>query len=167
MNKLLFVAVVVQLIMYAGVNAQEPATIAVKKFGFTWQVQGDSLTCSLVAPVSGWVACGFKPIKKMKGANIIIGNSIGGTATVVDHFGTDLVKHEPDTAIGGTSDVTSASCTEKEGKTTLSFTIPLNPDDTKDVKLQKGEKVKVIFSASKYDVLTKIHTMRASAEITF
>ena len=166
MNKLPAGAFVALLLIFAVVNAQEPEIVTVRKFTFSWLVHGDSLTGTLVAPVRGWVACGFKPIKKMKGANIIIGNSVEGTATIVDHFGTGAVKHEADTTIGGTNDISSANCSEKEGKTTLTFTIPLSSEDATDVMLKKGEKVKVIFAASKSDNLKTRHSIRTSVEIT-
>jgi hypothetical protein len=166
MKKILILSMALLAVTAAAAAGQEPATVTIRKFTFTWLIQEDSIVCSLQAPVTGWVACGFKPIKKMKGANIIIGNSINGETIVADHFGTGAVKHEADTDIGGTYDISSTSCTEKEGATTLMFTIPLNSGDKMDVSLKKGEKIKVIFAASKSDRLNRKHSMRTSTEIT-
>jgi hypothetical protein len=166
MKKILLLSMALLCMASITVTAQQPSTITVKKFTFTWQVKGDSLTCSLTSPTGGWVACGFKPTKKMKDANIIIGNIKDGKATVVDHFGIGAVEHKADTAIGGTSDLTAASCTEKDGKTTLSFTIPLNSKDKMDVTMTKGETIKVIFAAGKSDRMTTKHSKRTSTKIT-
>lgn len=163
--KQLLILMLLPVLLLPVAAAQEPNTTTVKKFTFTWLLQDDSLTCTLTAPVKGWVACGFKPTKKMKNANIIIGNSVDGRATVVDHFGTGSVQHKADVEIGGTRDITNATCVEHNDSTTLSFTIPLSPDDKKDVALVKGETIKVIFAASKSDKLTARHSFRTSAQI--
>ncbi len=135
---------------------------------FEWQVQGDSLYCKAEAPTTGWVAIGFDPDRMMKGANIIIGYIKGGTVEIEDHFGTAITSHKGDTDIGGSRDLTVKGGTERNGTTTLEFTIPLNSGDSKDKVLRKGEEYKIIlaYGRNNADDYGSIHRKRTSVTIT-
>jgi hypothetical protein len=140
-------------------------TIQVKDFTFVYKVDGPNLVASVSCPTSGWVAVGFNPSKIMKDANLIMGYADPEGPVIVDQFGSDTYKHQPDTSIGGRNDIIDANCVEENGMTTLSFTIPLSSGDSKDVVLQKNSKTKVIFAAGKEKDLKKKHYKTARTEI--
>lgn len=150
-------------------KSQEPEfkMVTVKDFIFDYKVENDNLIAKVSYPTEGWVAIGFNSTKKMKDANFIIGCNRDGEEIVADHFGINPVSHKADTLIGGTNDLIESSCTEEEGRTTLSFTIPLNSGDEKDGVLKKGKENKVIFAAGRKDDLGTKHSALAREMIKF
>ena len=52
-----------------------------------------------------------------------------------DDFGTDENSHKPDSKLDGTEDVTLVGGTEKDGITTIEFTLPLDSGDKNDTKI--------------------------------
>lgn len=150
-------------------KSQEPEfnIITVKDFILDYRVENDNLVAKVSYPTEGWVAIGFNPVKKMKGANFIIGCNKEGKEIVEDHYGVNPVSHKADTLIGGKNNLIESSCTEEDGRTTLSFTIPLNSGDEKDGVLKKGKENKVIFAAGKKDDLGTKHSVLAKEMIKF
>lgn len=135
-------------------------------FSLSWTIEGRELVMTVSAGTTGWVAVGFNPTRMMRDANIIIGAVLpDGTVVVEDHFGTGLTSHRKDTEIGGTSDVRVISGEEKDGTTTITFAIPLNSGDSRDVPLAAGEKVTVILASAQRDGFTVKHNKRTKAEI--
>jgi hypothetical protein len=140
-------------------TSASPQPVKTEKGGFVvfHAVMGDNLLAQVSYKTSGWVAIGFKPEKKMKGANIIIGYAADGKSIVADHYGTKPHDHEGDSAIGGKNTINESKCREKDGVTTLWISIPLDSGDSRDVVLKKGEKVKIILAAGKKDNLKDRH----------
>ncbi len=136
-----------------------------KGFRLEYQVDGDNLVGTLSYQTTGWVAVGINPTKKMAGADFIIGYAADGKGVVMDHFGVGTVKHKPDEEVGGRNTIVKAECSEKDGVTTLWFTIPLNSGDSTDVVLEKGKEYPVIFGAGKRDNTTSKHNAVAKASI--
>ena len=142
-------------------------TVAAKDFTFRYRIEDDNLVAKVSYPTKGWVAIGINPSKKMKDANFIIGCNKEGEEIVGDHFGVSPIRHKADTLIGGKNNLIESSCMEENGKTTLSFTIPLNSGDEKDGVLKQGEENKVIFAAGKKDNLKTKHFILAKAKVVF
>jgi len=141
--------------------------IAVEDMRFLWRLRGDSIDIKLAAPTRGWVAVGFNPEtgRTMKGANLLIGLVKDGKAEVVDDYGTMKDKHSDDDRIGGESNVSNVSGSEKDGETEVEFTIPLNSGDTKDTPLSpKGEST-VLLAYGKSDRLVLKHKFRAILKV--
>jgi hypothetical protein len=112
--------------------------VTVEGFGLYMGTDGTDLTLRLRAPTTGWVAVGFDPSSMMKDADIVIGYVSGDGVFVRDDWGTGPTSHQPDTALGGTDDVTGVSGEESDGVTTISFTIPLDSGDPYDRELEAG-----------------------------
>ena len=108
------------------------------KMSFHWRVDGPLLHIRLKAPAAGWLAVGFNPVRGMQGANMIIGYVKDGRVYISDEFGTGLIKHSPDEAIGGRNDVQNAFGTESNGVTEIGFSIPLNSGDAADTVIDPG-----------------------------
>ena len=103
---------------------------------FSWTIEGDLIHVELSAKTTGWVGIGFNPESAMLGANIIIGAVKKGKVNIQDHFGSRKRGHTEDTKQGGTDHVKNAAGTEKDGITTISFTIPLNTDEKFDTPIK-------------------------------
>lgn len=128
-----------------------------------WQNDAIYLYVGLVSPGTGWVAIGFDPEQRMKGANIIIGAVKDSELLVQDHFGTAPTSHREDS----TSQIVQAAGTEADGKIVIEFVIPLQSNDPSDKPLQPGQTVKVIlaYHASSDSFSTK-HSKRTTTQIT-
>ncbi len=135
-------------------------------FYLEWMVDGPNLNVKISTETEGWVAVGFNPSKKMKGANIIIGYVENGTVTIEDHFGSGQFSHRSDIALGGSDDISNKSGTEVNGVTELTFTIPMDSGEQDDSALMEGETYKVIFAANRKDKITAKHNRRSSMMIT-
>ena len=144
----------------------EFTVVNAKKFVFSYKVDGDNLVARISYPTAGWVAVGFNPVKMMQGANFVIGSVIGDKTVISDEFGATKYSHAPDTAHGGKYDVVNGSVVSEKGVMTMSFTIPLRSGDDKDVVLEKGKPIKVIFAAGKKPDLGKKHSVLAKTTIT-
>jgi len=173
-------SIAVGLLAVCGVLAQETAGEApdgetsatpakrvaeAKGFKLEYYVDGANLVGTLSYATTGWVGVGINPTKKMADADFIIGYAGEGTEVVQDHFGAGTVKHKPDEELGGKNTIVKAECVEKDGVTTLWFTIPLNSGDSKDVVLEKGKEYPVIFGAGRKDDTTSKHSAVAKATI--
>ncbi len=133
-------------------------TINEGKFVFSYKIEGKNFVGRISYPTAGWVAVGFNPASMMKGANFIIGALIDGKTIISDEYGDTKYSHKPDTALGGKYSIINGACTTENGVLTMSFTIPLNSGDDKDVVLEKGKPVKVIFAAGKKPDIKSIHS---------
>ena len=135
-------------------------------YSFSWRFVEDNLEVELSYPVEGWIAIGFDAEKKMGGANIIIGSVSGDEVIIEDHFGNGTYRHASDEKLGGTSDVESVEGDEKDGITTLKFTIPADSGDEYDKPLVEGQTYRVIFASSSSDNIGRKHRNRTGADIT-
>ena len=145
--------------------AQDYNVVTKDGFTFSWRVSDVTMDIILEAPTMGWVSVGFDPSKKMKDANYIIGSiDKNGTLTIQDNFGTGHISHKPDEKLGGVDNITNKFGEEKDGKTTLKFSIPLDSKDKFDVALNPGKHA-VILASSKNDRLTSKHNKLVKFEI--
>lgn len=128
-----------------------------------WQNDASYLHVGLVSPGTGWVAIGFAPEQRMKGANIIIGAVKDGELLMQDHFGTAPTSHREDS----TSQIVQAAGTEADGKTVIEFVIPLQSNDPSDKPLQLGQTVSVILAYhASSDSFSTRHSKRTTTQIT-
>jgi hypothetical protein len=128
-----------------------------------WQNDATDLYIGIVSPGTGWEAIGFFPIRKMQGANIIIGAVNKDGLAIEDHYGASPTSHRADKA----SQIMQSAGVETDGKTVIEFVIPLSSDDPNDVSLVLGTDVTIILAyhvAS--DRLTAHHTKRSTSSIT-
>jgi hypothetical protein len=121
-------------------------SITVGDFSMEWSVEGNSLSVTASAPTTGWIAVGFEPSAAMKDADIVIGYVEDGQVFISDDWGDGHISHSPDTELGGTSDVTGVSGTETDGRTEISFSIPMSSGDAYDKVLQQGSTIKMILA---------------------
>ncbi len=136
----------------------------------TYQVSGDRLIINLSAKTTGWVAIGFGATKYMKDADIIMGYiNTDGKLVVSNEYGDGFFSHKSVESLGGKSNIKVISGNLKEGWTTMAFSIPLNPKDTKYAKSFKaGDKMKVLiaYSSDGAKNFTSIHKYKTTTYLT-
>ncbi len=147
-----FVGLMVCLVFYAtlcqGQDINYSHKIEVEKIVFQWQIDDKQIHIQLSAPTTGWVGIGFNPSDGMKDANIVLGYVKNGKVKVSDEFGTEVKQHKKDTRLGGTQNVTNIKGSEKDGVTTISFTMPLDSGDAKDQILAVDKDTYVLLAHS-------------------
>ncbi|WP_052078727.1 DOMON domain-containing protein [Spirochaeta lutea] len=132
------------------------------------KVQGEALQVYMSAPTTGWLAVGFNPSRRMRDANITIGYAKDGELTIRDDYGIADTMHGPDTARGGSDDVTLLAGGEAAGRTWFEFQIPLDSGDSMDRALERGKTYPVIwaFGPNNRDDFRTVHGRRGSFRIT-
>jgi hypothetical protein len=128
-------------------------------------LKADTAEITVSAKTGGWVAVGFDPASMMKGADILIGYVKDGKAFGRDDTGSSPISHKSDESMGGTSDFVSVAGTEKDGITTLVFTVPRASKDALDKPLTAGKHSVILAYGSADDFSTK-HVAKGKAEIT-
>lgn len=127
-------------------NAAGMNRVEVIGFVFEWEVVGSDLNVQISAPTTGWVAIGFNPTRAMQDADMKFGFVTDAGVEVADHIGTSPITHDFDTAQGGRRDLSNVSGVEVDGRTTLSFTMPLDSGDPTDSVLTPGAQQTIIFA---------------------
>jgi hypothetical protein len=128
-------------------NGGSTHLVTVDGISLEWQLHGDSLDVTVAAPTTGWVAVGFDPSYMMKDANFIIGYVREGKVHIRDDYGSEPTYHVADTtSAGGQDNVANKKGIEAEGRTSISFTIPLDSGDSKDRVLVPGQTYTVLLA---------------------
>lgn len=132
----------------------------------SWKVDGANLHVKLKARTTGWVAVGFNPTDQMKGADFIMGYVDEGKVEIKDEYGDEQRNHSEDEKLGGTSDVTVVGGEEKDGSTTIEFTIPLNSGDKYDSVINPdGETIVLLAYGGRRDSFMPKHKFRTALKV--
>jgi len=75
------------------------------------------------------------------------------------------MSHKGDTDLKGKNSIIKPIGNERNGITTLEFSIPLSSGDSLDRKLVTGNKYKDLLAYGKKDNFTSYHSYRAAVEI--
>lgn len=148
-------------------NEQNSTSVSVEGISLNWEVEGDSATFTIEAPTTGWVAVGFNPTRMMQDANLIIGYVENGEAAIRDDFGNYFTSHSSDLKMGGSEDISDFRGTESEGRTSLTFTIPLDSGDEFDQPLTPGQKLDLILAYGNTDDFETIHNKATKTTVRF
>jgi len=131
-----------------------------------WTNDATYLRVGLDAPGTGYVSIGFDPVRRMEGANFILGYVEDGVAYFRDDFGTESTSHMADVDRGGTSDILSYAGAEWTDQTVLEFMIPLDSGDEMDKPLVPGNEYTVLLAYHDLqDGFTARHSRRGTGEI--
>lgn len=158
----------VLMVPFVGTAKEYAHKLQVEDMEFQWTIEGDQIHVQVSAKTTGWVGIGFDPEKAMMGANIIIGAVKKGKARIEDHYGDRRVGHSPDEKLGGADNITDKQGWEKDGVTTLAFTIPLDSGDKYDKPIKPQGKYTIMLAyGPPRDRLTTRHPYRTVYEIDF
>jgi len=139
-------------------------TLADPATGMTVHWQNDDLTLrlGLTSPGTGWLAIGFKPERRMLGADILIATVTDDGVVVEDDTGTGQTSHRSD----ATSRVLEEAGIEADGRTTVELVLPLAGGES-GTALTSGETIPIILAYhANSDRLTTRHSKRTTTQIT-
>jgi len=171
MNKRFVSAIVfLAIFLVAGVGFGSAADydhkIEIDKMTFEWKLDDKVIHVRLTAATTGWVGVGFNPSDEMKDANFIIGYVKKGKVKVTDHFGTSNRQHDKDEKVGGKTNVTNITGSEKKEITEIGFTIPLNSGDAKDQVINPDAETTVLLAyGSGRDSFRSKHEFKAALKV--
>jgi len=135
-------------------------------FRVYWSNDANVLRVGLFCPVTGYVAIGIDPDRRMQGANFILGAVHNGQLVIRDDYGTGTLSHAADVDRGGTDDILAAAGRELNGQTTIEFIIPLDSGDPYDKPLVPGETYDVLIAFhDTSDTFSTRHSQRGSGEM--
>ncbi len=135
-------------------------------FEVHWSNDINYLRVGLVSPGTGYVAIGFDPEHRMRGANFIVAAVEGRRLIIRDDYGDASVRHTADTLLGGTDDIIEAAGSERDGRTTVEFVIPLTTRDEYDKTLVPGGTYHILVAYHETsDSFALRHTRRGSGTI--
>ena len=131
-----------------------------------WSSTAETLRVAVQASTTGWVAVGFQPGARMKNADIVFGMVENGQATVLDSFSTgDFGPHNADVKQGGTDDLLVVAGAEIDSTTTIEFERKLDTGDPRDVVLERGTPVQIIWAYGSSDGERVGHSTRGYDQI--
>jgi hypothetical protein len=133
-----------------------------------WANDDEYLYAALEAQTEGWVAVGFDPEDRMKGANFIFGYVSGGQTSIHDMFGTRPFgpgSHPSDEQLGGQNHVAAFGGIEEGGRTIVEFKIPLDSGDEYDKPLRAGSTYPILLAVGSSDSIEMYHAGRDYSEV--
>ncbi|MCI5222633.1 MAG: DOMON domain-containing protein [Candidatus Electrothrix sp. AR4] len=138
-----------------------------KDISFAWKVTDSALQVKLSAKTTGWVGIAFNPSSKMKGANFVLGYvKKNGKVKISDDYGDTENSHKPDKKLGGSNNVTTVGGSEKDGVTTLEFSIPLDSGEQTDtVIIPDAATVVLLAYGGKRDSFKAKHAFRTAIKV--
>jgi len=109
-----------------------------------WRLDGTQIHIKLSAKTTGWVGIGFGPENAMQGADIIIGAVKKGKVRIEDHYGDRKRGHSSDKKLGGKNHVLNPRGIEKDGITTIFFTLPLHAGEKWDKTIDPSKMSRIM-----------------------
>lgn len=127
-----------------------------------WSQDNTLLYMGITGLGPGWAAVGFNPSFAMKDANIIMMAFSEGQALIRDDFGVSNFDHQPDTELGGTSDIEEHAGSPDA----FEFVILLDSGDEYDQELIPGQTYKMILAVSDSPDFDSKHSKRSSVSVS-
>ena len=131
-------------------------------FVLHWTISGDTISIAMVGMTEGYVAVGFDPEVKMKGADMIIGwVEDDGDVLVFDTFGEgETGPHPMDEENGGTYDILALGGRQADGYTTIEFQRKLDTGDPKDKPISRDGETRILWALSSKDSFSASHGLK-------
>ena len=150
------VGVLVLLVVAAGAYAGGQPEVSVDDDGmksveadglaFEWRIDDDEIEVTISAPTTGWVSVGFNPERRMAGATYVIGYVDGDEVHVRHDYGNAPTAHRSVVDLGGTSRIRPTGGREANGRTEISFRLPLDPGDEFYAPIVPGSENTIIWA---------------------
>mgnify|MGYP001815508487 CR=1 FL=1 len=140
--------------------------IEVERMKISWEHQNDRVVFTASAPDDGWVALGFNTKNNIVGSNLIMVGVEGSKTTAEDFYVVGAGNPKPVATLGSKSQIEHVTGEDKNGITTISFTIPIKAFDKYHQDLSKGRKLWLICAYSMEDEFDHHSRMRRHVQIT-
>ncbi|MFM9837886.1 MAG: DOMON domain-containing protein [Cyclobacteriaceae bacterium] len=132
---------------------------------FHWRFHKEHLQCRVTAPTKGWVAIGFNTKDELSSTNLIMGSVEQDYVTIDDRFVVKPGDHKSITELGGSEAIVQRTGVEENGKTSISFSIPLSVNDKFHHNLVEGKEYYVLMAFSQEDDFQHHSIMRTTIKI--
>jgi len=157
---------IVSLILcMASFRAGAQKTTTVSDISFTYTIEEELLKCTLEAKTNGWIGVGFNDKNSIVNSDLLLFNIIKGKASNRDLYVKSAGNPRRDSDLGGTNTIQLISGVEKDGITSVVFSIPLNSGDPFDFEHHLNEPFWLILAYSKEDDFE--HHSRVRKHISF
>ena len=148
-----------------GLLAQESLQLGGMTMSYT--IVGQQLSVTLEAPTQGWLGIGFNDRNAIVGSDLLLMHVIDNKAEVLDMQVKGIGNPKEDQMLGGTNNIIITAYAEKAGRTTISFSRPLNTQDPNDHPIERGEDLWLILAYSTHDDFGHHSRMRKHTSFTF
>lgn len=137
--------------------------------GISWETVNGTISITISAPTTGWIAFGLEPSAAMMNADIVIGYVKDGEVFLRDDWGDSYTGHTADEDLGGSNDITVISGRESDGTTEIAFSRTLAADDEFDRTIRPGETMKVMlaFGSDDADDFSSFHVWAKTVDVYF
>ena len=132
---------------------------------FHWRFSKDHLQWKATAPTDGWVAIGFNTKDELSGTNLIMGAVEQDYVTIDDRFIVKPGDHKSIIELGGSEALVQRTGAEENGKTSISFSIPLSVNDKFHHNLVEGKDYYVLMAFSQEDDFQHHSIMRTTIKL--
>lgn len=131
----------------------------------SWKYVDERIHFEMMAPTTGWVTIGFNATTGMSKAYLLMGRVVEGKAEVVEHYTISPGNYKPITALGAQSVVKNVKGIEKDKRTTLQFSIPIEAENKYARHLIKGSEYLMTLAFSREDDFMHHSMMRTSINV--
>ena len=131
-----------------------------------WHYQGNRILIEMSAPTNGWVTVGFNDQDRIKGAYLLMGRVLNKQAEVVEHYTIAPGNYHHIEALGVKPAVQQVFSEQKDGKTTLKFSLPIEAASKYQKSLKAGQSYIMILAYSSDTDFQHHSRMRTSLKVT-
>jgi hypothetical protein len=164
-NKFLCMAILILESFSVDAQKTDFNSTTVHGMTFQWRFSKDHLQCKATAPTDGWVAIGFNTKDELSGTNLIMGAVEQDYVTIDDRFIIKPGDHKSIIELGGSEALVQRAGVEVNGKTSISFSIPLSVNDKFHHNLVEGKEYYVLMAFSQEDDFQHHSIMRTTIKL--
>lgn len=141
------------------------SSITVRDMDVRWTEEADCWSFELSAPTTGWIALGFNTKNDIVQTNLIMTAVKEGTISSEDFYVLDFGNPQPVANLGGEIAVRDVEGEEKNGRTTVRFSIPKKANDQYHYDLKAGDEIWFICAYSRADEFDHHSMMRQHVKV--
>ncbi len=170
MNAILYLsacALLSILVISPSPHIYNDAFVSKNGMNVSWTYKGDRIFFEMDAPTNGWVAIGFNQKQELSGTYWIMGAVKEGNVEVVEHYTISLGNYRPLTFLNDKAFVEDIYGEEKDGKTSLRFSVPIHAQSVYTKDLSEGQTYTMHMAFSRADDFQHHSMMRTLTRIKF
>lgn len=141
------------------------SSITVRDMDIRWTEEADCWSFELSAPTTGWVALGFNQKNDIVHTNLIMTAVRQGAVSSEDFYVVGFGNPQPITKLGGSRAISELEGEEKNGHTTVRFSIPKKANDQYHYDLKAGDEIWLICAYSRADEFDHHSMMRQHVKV--
>ncbi|MEL6671841.1 MAG: DOMON domain-containing protein [Bacteroidota bacterium] len=130
-----------------------------------WKISEQQLHCELEAPTQGWMAIGFNPERGLAGTHMIMTRVKNGQAEAEEYAIVKAGDYRPLSSRGMKSLLRGVSGWEKQQRSMVRFSLPLNHADRFRHALAQGTEFRLLMAFSRDDDFAHHSMMRTEVAI--